>query len=29
MINLYDDRIEFVSLGGLVSGLSMEAAINR
>lgn len=25
LINLYDDRIEFVSLGGLVSGLSMEA----
>lgn len=25
LINLYDDRIEFVSLGGLVPGLSMEA----
>lgn len=25
MINIYDDRIEFVSLGGLVSGLSVEA----
>lgn len=27
LINLYDDRIEFVSLGGLVSGLSMEAVL--
>lgn len=26
-INLYTDRIEFVSLGGLVSGLSLEAII--
>lgn len=25
LINIYDDRIEFVSLGGLVKGLSMEA----
>lgn len=25
LVNIYDDRIEFVSLGGLVSGLSMEA----
>lgn len=25
LINLYDDRIEFVSLGGLVQGLSKEA----
>lgn len=25
LINLYDDRLEFVSLGGLVSGISMEA----
>ena len=24
-INLYDDRIEFVSLGGLVPGISLEA----
>lgn len=27
LINLYDDRIEFVSLGGLVPGLSMEAIL--
>lgn len=25
LINIYDDRIEFVSLGGLVKGLTMEA----
>lgn len=25
LINIYDDRIEFVSLGGLVAGLTMEA----
>ena len=25
LINLYDDRIEFVSLGGLVPGISLEA----
>lgn len=25
LINLYDDRIEFVSLGGLVQGISLEA----
>lgn len=25
LINLYDDRLEFVSLGGLVSGLSLQA----
>lgn len=25
LINLYDDRLEFVSLGGLVTGISMEA----
>ena len=27
MINLYSDRLEIISLGGLVSGLSMEAAM--
>ncbi len=27
LVNIYDDRIEFVSLGGLVSGLSMEAVM--
>ena len=27
LVNIYDDRIEFVSLGGLVSGLSMEAVL--
>jgi ATP-dependent DNA helicase RecG len=27
MINLFSDRLEMVSLGGLVSGLSLEAAI--
>ncbi len=27
IINIYDDRIEFISLGGLVSGLSMEAIL--
>lgn len=25
IINVYDDRIEFISLGGLVTGISMEA----
>lgn len=25
LVNIYDDRIEFVSLGGLVKGLSMDA----
>ncbi len=25
LVNIYDDRIEFVSLGGLVKGLTMEA----
>lgn len=25
LLNFYDDRLEFVSLGGLVSGISMEA----
>ncbi len=25
IINVYDDRMEFISLGGLVSGISMEA----
>ena len=25
IINLFDDRVEFISLGGLVSGISMEA----
>lgn len=25
LINLYDDRLEFVSLGGLVTGISMDA----
>ena len=25
IINMYDDRVEFISLGGLVRGLSMEA----
>jgi len=24
MINIYDDRVEFVSLGGLVKGLTMK-----
>ena len=27
LVNVYDDRIEFVSLGGLVPGLSMEAIL--
>ena len=27
LINIYEDRIEFVSLGGLVQGLSMEAVL--
>lgn len=27
MINLYSDRLEIISLGGLVSGLSLEAAM--
>ena len=27
IINIYDDRIEFISLGGLVSGLSMDAIL--
>ncbi len=27
LVNIYDDRIEFVSLGGLVQGLSMEAIL--
>lgn len=27
IINLYSDRLEFISLGGLVSGLSLEAAM--
>ncbi len=27
LINLYSDRIEFISLGGLVSGLSLEAVM--
>ncbi len=27
LINLYDDRLEFVSLGGLVPGISMEAIL--
>ena len=27
LINIYDDRIEFLSLGGLVSGLSMDAIL--
>jgi len=27
MINIYSDRLEIISLGGLVSGLSLEAAI--
>ena len=27
LVNIYDDRIEFVSLGGLVPGLSMEAVL--
>jgi len=27
LVNVYDDRIEFISLGGLVSGLSMEAIL--
>lgn len=27
VINIYDDRIEFVSIGGLVSGLTLEAAM--
>ncbi len=27
MINLYSDRLEMISLGGLVSGLSLEAAM--
>lgn len=27
IINLYSDRLEFISLGGLVAGLSLEAAI--
>ena len=27
IINLFDDHIEFISLGGLVSGLSMEAIL--
>lgn len=26
-INIYDDRIEFISLGGLVPGFSLEAAL--
>jgi ATP-dependent DNA helicase RecG len=26
-INLYSDRLEFISLGGLVPGLSLEAAM--
>lgn len=24
LVNIYDDRIEFISLGGLVTGLKME-----
>ena len=27
IVNIYDDRIEFLSLGGLVPGLSMEAVM--
>lgn len=27
LINLYDDRLEFVSLGGLVTGISMDAIL--
>ena len=27
LVNVYNDRIEFLSLGGLVSGLSMEAVM--
>ena len=27
LINIYEDRIEFVSLGGIVSGLSLEAVM--
>jgi len=27
LVNIYDDRIEFVSLGGLVPGLSMDAVL--
>lgn len=27
IINLYSDRLEIISLGGLVSGLSLEAAM--
>ncbi len=27
LVNIYDDRIEFLSLGGLVPGLSMEAIL--
>ena len=26
-VNIYDDRIEFLSLGGIVTGLSMEAVL--
>ena len=27
MINLFDDHIEFISIGGLVIGLSMDAVL--
>ena len=27
LINIYEDRIEFLSLGGIVSGLSLEAVM--
>ena len=28
IINMFDDRVEFISLGGLVRGISMETAMN-
>lgn len=27
LINIYEDRMEFISLGGIVSGLSLEAVM--
>ncbi len=28
IINMFDDRVEFISLGGLIRGISMETAMN-
>ena len=27
LINIYEDRIEFISLGGIISGLSLDSII--